>query len=271
MPVGCPRWLSNQKEENMSDRPPATEMTLEQRANLKKLIVDIRKDRVSFTLGALGDFTSLKVLDLSYLGLESLPPSIGKLKMLKRLYVIRNEITSLPEEIGELLELKTLFCAYNRLTSLPRSLGKLVRLKVLSCHSNEITRFPSSMGNLSPGLKFHFCGASSIFGNPLDPESLFDSWEELREHLRKLRRELAAARALRVVRAFSYSSRTCASSDSHSPFALLPNDMVLAVMGLLDEEGTLENHELRDVFAIGFQRPRPMDREEFMEALAEKK
>jgi hypothetical protein len=42
------------------------------------------------------------VLDLSGLGLTSVPPEVGQLASLTELYLYNNQLTSLPPEIGQL-------------------------------------------------------------------------------------------------------------------------------------------------------------------------
>ena len=73
--------------------------------------------------GALGEQAGR--LDLSELGLTSLPESLGKLSGLQTLYLSGNQLTSLPESLGKLSGLQKLDLSGNQLTSLPESLGKL--------------------------------------------------------------------------------------------------------------------------------------------------
>ena len=47
-------------------------------------------------------------LDLSNLGLTSLPPEIGQLTALTRLFAYENQLVTLPPEIGQLAELQEL-------------------------------------------------------------------------------------------------------------------------------------------------------------------
>ena len=58
-------------------------------------------------------------LDLSGLGLKSLPPQVGNLANLTFLNLEYNELTALPSEIGNLTSLTHLYLGHNQLTDLP--------------------------------------------------------------------------------------------------------------------------------------------------------
>jgi Leucine-rich repeat (LRR) protein len=59
------------------------------------------------------------VLDLSGLGLTTLPETLGKLTALQRLYLSKNQLTSVPEVLGKLTKLRVLDLVNNHLTNLP--------------------------------------------------------------------------------------------------------------------------------------------------------
>ncbi|MCC3470985.1 MAG: leucine-rich repeat domain-containing protein [Microcoleus sp. PH2017_13_LAR_U_A] len=121
-------------------------------------------------------------LDLAGLGLEELPPEIGKctqletlvlgkfdeekreslgnkltefpdvvlqLTNLKILSLFNNQITSIPEAIGQLLNLTQLDLRDNQITSIPEAIGQLSNLRVLSLFNNQITSIPEAIGQLS--------------------------------------------------------------------------------------------------------------------------
>ncbi|HNJ14326.1 MAG TPA: leucine-rich repeat domain-containing protein, partial [Anaerolineales bacterium] len=77
-------------------------------------------------------------LEFYNLGLTSLPPEIGQLVNLKKLFLSsvhftnrptsRNQLTSLPPEIGRLTNLTKLDLSGNQLTSLPPEIGQLTNL-----------------------------------------------------------------------------------------------------------------------------------------------
>lgn len=81
-----------------------------------------------------------------------LPPEIGELTELKRLYLESNRVTgSLPSEIGKLHNLETLILMYNDLTgSIPPEIGQLGSLETLLLFDNALTgTIPPEIGQLS--------------------------------------------------------------------------------------------------------------------------
>jgi len=99
---------------------------------------------------------SLK-LNLSELGLTSLPSEIGNLINLTELNLSKNKLTSLPNEIGNLINLQKLYLSGgivgwgrydNQLISLPPEIGKLINLKVLDLRDNKLTSLPPEIGKL---------------------------------------------------------------------------------------------------------------------------
>ncbi|EGK89151.1 GTPase [Microcoleus vaginatus PCC 9802] len=124
----------------------------------------------------------LTQLDLSGLGLEELPPEIGKctqlemlvlakfdeetmqwvgnkltkfpdavlqLTNLKILNLSHNQITSIPEDLRQLSNLTRLDLSYNQITSIPEDLGQLSNLILLNLNNNQITSIPEDLGQLS--------------------------------------------------------------------------------------------------------------------------
>src|SRR5215207_5566414 len=71
-------------------------------------------------------------LDLSGKGLVWLPPEIGQLTSLKRLFLTNNQLEGLPHEIGRLTNLTRLVLSNNQLTRLPNEIGQLSSLEGLS-------------------------------------------------------------------------------------------------------------------------------------------
>jgi internalin A len=88
-------------------------------------------------------------LDLSGIGLPTLPPDIGNLTKLESLKLNQNQLTSLPREIGNLTSLTYLDLSENQLTSLPSEIGNLTSLRYLYLNTNQLTSLPSEIGNLS--------------------------------------------------------------------------------------------------------------------------
>ena len=90
-----------------------------------------------------------RTLDLSDLGLSSLPPEIGQLTALTLLELVDNQLTSLPREIGQLTALTHLYLYGNQLSSLPPQIGQLTALTHLSLFSNQLSSVPPEIGQLT--------------------------------------------------------------------------------------------------------------------------
>ena len=84
-------------------------------------------------------------LDLSGLGLKSLPPQVGNLTNLTFLDLEHNELTALPSEIGYLTNLTGLGLAGNQLTRLPPEIVELLAHPPWRTHS---VTFPKHWDNL---------------------------------------------------------------------------------------------------------------------------
>jgi internalin A len=88
-------------------------------------------------------------LNLSGLGLESLPESLGKFTQLRALYLDSNQLNALPESLGNLSRLQTLVLNHNQLSAVPESLGNLTQLQTLFLSGNQLSAVPESLGNLA--------------------------------------------------------------------------------------------------------------------------
>ena len=87
-------------------------------------------------------------LDLSKLGLTTIPESLEQLINLTWLNLSYNQLTVLPESLGQLINLTWLDLSYNQLTVLPESLGQLINLTWLGLPENQLTVLPESFGQL---------------------------------------------------------------------------------------------------------------------------
>lgn len=96
----------------------------------------------------LGLARSLGKLDLSDMGLESLPAEVFELDELEELSLAGNRLQSLPDDITRLTALRKLGLAGNLLGSLPEGLGALTGLEGLWLHGNLLAALPESLGNL---------------------------------------------------------------------------------------------------------------------------
>lgn len=101
-------------------------------------------------------------LDLSSLGLKTLPPEIWELKSLTVLELMYIWLTTLPPEIEQLKSLTSLDLTRNQLKMLPPEIGQLKNLKWLNLSRNLLTKLPSEMRNLK-NLK-----TLVLYDNPLD-------------------------------------------------------------------------------------------------------
>ena len=88
-------------------------------------------------------------LTLENLVLQALPPEIGNLASLTRLYLNENQLTALPPEIGNLANLRGLSLEGNQLTALPPEIGNLANVRGLSLEANQLTALPPEIGNLA--------------------------------------------------------------------------------------------------------------------------
>jgi internalin A len=98
-------------------------------------------------------------LDLAGLGLEELPPEIGKCPPLESLVlgkydeekqqVLGNKLTEFPDVILQLTNLKILSLRNNQITSIPEDLGQLSNLTHLYLWENQITQIPEAICQLS--------------------------------------------------------------------------------------------------------------------------
>ncbi|KAI8924095.1 hypothetical protein BC831DRAFT_505705 [Entophlyctis helioformis] len=118
------------------------------------------------------NLTALRLTGCSLSG--NIPKDIGRLKMLKELWLDQNELDgeippgicqltkltslrlgqnnlqgSVPNFIFKLTHLDELDIADNQITQLPASIGKLTQLKTLNVHNNLITELPDTIANLT--------------------------------------------------------------------------------------------------------------------------
>lgn len=106
--------------------------------------------------------TKATVLDLSSLGLASLPPHIGELQHLKQLDLAYNRLTQLPHGLGRLSGLNDLWCAGNLLTRLPGDIIHLRALRTLDCRDCNFTQLPAELAALDPRCKASFAGNTEL-------------------------------------------------------------------------------------------------------------
>jgi internalin A len=69
--------------------------------------------------------TKLKVLEINFNVIKSVPPEIGQLRDLNKLGLSGCGLTELPPTIGELSQLQELKLEKNRLSDIPMSITKI--------------------------------------------------------------------------------------------------------------------------------------------------
>jgi adenylate cyclase len=97
--------------------------------------------------------TAIETLVLDNNTLNSLPSSIGELRMLSKLSVQNNLLSSIPVEIAKLGQLKTLDVQKNNLKTLPKEIWLCSALQNLNCSSNLLETFPEPYS--APGVALH--------------------------------------------------------------------------------------------------------------------
>ncbi|MCP5492666.1 MAG: leucine-rich repeat domain-containing protein [Chlamydiales bacterium] len=105
--------------------------------------------------------THLKELNLNYNKLELLPHSIKRLKNLEQLHLSHNSLSSLPKSIGKLSHLKWLYLDSNKLRSLPPSIEDLQALEGMVLSQNPLKSLPDSMLSLSRKCVVSICDLES--------------------------------------------------------------------------------------------------------------
>ena len=85
----------------------------------------------------------LEHLELDHCDLHSISSEIGRLKNLKILSLLDNNLTQLPDEICDCTALENLILSNNMLSSLPRFLIYLKNLRQVEIKDNFFERFPS--------------------------------------------------------------------------------------------------------------------------------
>ena len=85
-------------------------------------------------------------LDLSDLGLKTIPNKIRELTWLESLNLNHNELTDLPEWIADFRNLKALGLGGNKLTGLPVHARALKHLAILVADENQLTELPEWIG-----------------------------------------------------------------------------------------------------------------------------
>ncbi|MFJ9244154.1 COR domain-containing protein [Streptomyces sp. NPDC101776] len=94
-------------------------------------------------------------LDLSRLGIRTIPESLTEASRLEVIDLSGNEIRSVPDFLTQLPRLLHLNLGSNHLTSLSDSIGNLTRLRILGLQYNELTEFFSTISSKLHTLDLH--------------------------------------------------------------------------------------------------------------------
>jgi len=104
----------------------------------------------NFRFIPIGYYTTkyLTILNISHMGMVTIPSTIGNLKSLKKLDITYNRIESLPVEVWKLKSLEVFLLQVTRLICLSPGIGNLKHLKHLDLGFTNIRKIPAEIGNL---------------------------------------------------------------------------------------------------------------------------
>ena len=106
---------------------------------------------------SLGELVQLEKLELNDNQLTTLPDWIGQLSNLSSLYIDSNQLSALPDRIGQLSNLSSLNISYNQLSALPDWIGQLSNLSSLNIRNNKLSALPDWIGQLSNLSSLNIC------------------------------------------------------------------------------------------------------------------
>lgn len=93
---------------------------------------------------ALRDPDRVRELNLSRMGMSTLPQEVRQLRHLRVLDIRWNKLSTLPDWIGELSELEVLYAQHNQLTAWPAAGAQLSRLRRLELGDNQLKKMPAA-------------------------------------------------------------------------------------------------------------------------------
>lgn len=129
--------------------PEAYSMIREALANPDSVTeLDLSGYSMGYLPPEIGELTNLEKLWLQDNNLEELPPSIGNLRKLTQLKLTGNRLNALPKEFWRLSSLERLWLNNNSFSDLDDKLGKLSSLKWLILDDNPLTALPSTIERL---------------------------------------------------------------------------------------------------------------------------
>jgi internalin A len=132
---------------------------------LRRIKENYQTKNTRFNLNGLGltelppEIGKLKHLAKLYIGhgnergggnyLKSLPKEITQLKNLRVLYLDSNQLSELPKEIIQLKNLQSLHLSGNQLSGLPKEIAQLTNLRILNLYGNQLSEIPKEIAQLT--------------------------------------------------------------------------------------------------------------------------
>lgn len=136
------------------------------------LLLRNNKDLTEIPKRVIGSMVSLKVLDLSWTSLHSLPDSLGCLKQLVCLRLSGVPLRRLPASVTNLVRLQILDLSYTSIAELPSRLDRLTSLRILRLNYCEnLPCLPSSISRLTSLQYLHMKTCGRLWTKPLQKRS----------------------------------------------------------------------------------------------------
>lgn len=88
-------------------------------------------------------------------GIAHLTKAFSKLESLEELHLQHNEIANFPEELLEMPHLRVINMAYNNLKQLPSSIGQMTNLEMIDANHNQLLYLPLEMAYLTNLKEIH--------------------------------------------------------------------------------------------------------------------
>ncbi len=121
-------------------------------AEYDKKYFSLRSDRyvnIEETIKNLKDPGRIRIIDISSLGLLSVPTLIAEFPYVKDIYASYNELTEFPEPFLSSLHAEKIILDHNHLRTLPKTIAQLQQLTFLNINNNEIEVLPEQIGLLT--------------------------------------------------------------------------------------------------------------------------
>lgn len=127
-------------------RPPTPPDTTQPEARTEADTATPRQENVPSVVNtpaaletATHDAATIEIVNLSYQGIEEIPPEIFRLPNLRRLDLKGNRIKELPPEIGDLTKMTDLDLRFNQIKTLPPQMSNLTGLSRLYLTGNRLS------------------------------------------------------------------------------------------------------------------------------------